>query len=198
MENKKGQLVVAFAGYQQEMEEIMNYNVGLPSRFPYQFTFDDFSDKQLLIIAHSQLVKRGERAKEALRIEGGSAGKYMRVAIRRLGRGRERKGFGNARAVENLLEQINGRFAERLRREKQRNQALLNCFYIRKEDVIGPRPNRHVLEKCDAYQQLQKMTGLQKVKDAIDGIAALLSENYELELRGQAPRDISLNRGLYR
>lgn len=34
-------------------------------------------------------------------IEGGPTGIYARIAVRRLGRGQGREGYGNARALEN-------------------------------------------------------------------------------------------------
>lgn len=33
MENRRGKLVVVFAGYQKQMEELLAHNEGLPSRF---------------------------------------------------------------------------------------------------------------------------------------------------------------------
>ncbi len=47
MENKRGTLVVVLAGYQKQMEELIEYNEGLPSRFPGVFTFEDYSDGEL-------------------------------------------------------------------------------------------------------------------------------------------------------
>jgi hypothetical protein len=32
------------------MEDLLSYNEGLPSRFPSQFTFDDYQDDELLAI----------------------------------------------------------------------------------------------------------------------------------------------------
>lgn len=56
MENKRGKLVVVLAGYRKPMEEnIMQFNEGLPSRFPLVFTFPDYTDDQLLSIWQGML-----------------------------------------------------------------------------------------------------------------------------------------------
>lgn len=44
MENKRGSLVVIFAGYEKQMSELLEFNEGLPSRFPLLFNFLDYSD----------------------------------------------------------------------------------------------------------------------------------------------------------
>ena len=50
MENKRNILVVIIAGYRKQMDDLMAHNEGLPSRFPHHFTFEDYSDEELLTI----------------------------------------------------------------------------------------------------------------------------------------------------
>ena len=49
-ENRKGRLLVVLAGYPKDMEKLLEYNEGLPRRFPLKFMFDDYEDAELLLI----------------------------------------------------------------------------------------------------------------------------------------------------
>lgn len=113
MENKRGKLVVVLAGYRKPMEEnIMQFNEGLPSRFPLVFTFPDFTDEQLLSIFMGML----NSSKFTLQED-----KHARIAARRLGRQHDSgaAGFGNARDVRNLLELAISRQSARVVQEKR-------------------------------------------------------------------------------
>lgn len=77
MENQRGKLVVVLAGYRKPMEEnIMQFNEGLPSRFPLEFTFPDYTDDQLLSIFMGML--QGTKPVFTLADD-----KYARIAARR-------------------------------------------------------------------------------------------------------------------
>jgi hypothetical protein len=43
MENRRDKLVVVFAGYAKQMDELMAFNEGLPSRFATCYTFPDYT-----------------------------------------------------------------------------------------------------------------------------------------------------------
>ena len=88
-------------------------------------------------------------------VEGGSDGLYMKIVVGRLGRGRGRDGFGNARALENLFAQIRERQSDRLTRER-RNGDLPDDRIFTKEDLIGPDPSKAIL-KSAAWERLQKI-----------------------------------------
>ena len=45
-------MLVVLAGYTKEMDAMLSSNPGLRSRFPYSYQFDDYSDEQLMEIAH--------------------------------------------------------------------------------------------------------------------------------------------------
>lgn len=53
MENRRGKLVVVFAGYQKDMEGLMAHNEGLPSRFPRVRCFRDLCCKMENLISIS-------------------------------------------------------------------------------------------------------------------------------------------------
>lgn len=44
-------MLIVFAGYENEMQTMLSTNVGLAGRFPYRYHFDDYSAEQLMEIA---------------------------------------------------------------------------------------------------------------------------------------------------
>ncbi|WP_456364068.1 AAA family ATPase [Priestia aryabhattai] len=52
-------LVVFFAGYPAQIDEVLEMNDGLPSRFKYRFEFNDYTPAELTEIANGMLVKKG-------------------------------------------------------------------------------------------------------------------------------------------
>ena len=189
IENLTGKVVFVFAGYRKQMEKFFEHNPGLPSRIPYNLRFEDYTDKELLRMLQFQM---NQFYKSGIKIEDGADGLYMRIAVRRLGRGRGRDGFGNARALENTFARIRERQSDRLTRERKDGLSP-DDYYITKEDLIGPDPSKAVLT-CDAWTQLQKLTGLKSVKDSVSFMIDLIKTNYERELDEKQLIDVSLNR----
>ncbi|KAF7355553.1 hypothetical protein MSAN_01472400 [Mycena sanguinolenta] len=188
MENNVGMVVFIFAGYEKEMETFFEHNPGLISRVPYQLKFADYDDSQLLGML-DQLVRKTFNGK--MGVEDGIGGLYARVAVRRLGRGRGRPGFGNARALKNLFDTIKTRQATRLTRE--RKQGLRpDDFLLSGEDLIGPNPSK-VSQTSAAWTKLQKLTGLNAVKDSVRSILSLIETNYYRELQEKEPLALSFN-----
>lgn len=70
MEDYKDELVVIVAGYDQDMENFLNINAGLRSRFPHIITFKDYTPKELLkisrLVFHSKGYKASKEAEEKL------------------------------------------------------------------------------------------------------------------------------------
>ena len=112
--------------------------------------FADYSDKELLAMLRRRIEKKYHGRAE---LEDGMAGLYARIAIRRLGRGRGREGYGNARALENMWAKISERQASRLQRERAAG-AKPDDFIFTKEDLIGPEPSGAVQDSA-AWKDLQ-------------------------------------------
>jgi replication-associated recombination protein RarA len=189
MENNTGKLVFIFAGYNREMERFLEHNPGLQSRVPYTLQFDDYSNDELMDMFESMLHTRYQGKMSVADVDG-IRGLYGRIVIRRLGRGRGRRGFGNARALENVVQRIEERQAARLK--KQRREGLrTDDFVLIKEDLIGPNPT-DVLVQSAEYKKLQGMLGLQNVKKSVDNLFEMAKTNYERELREKEPSVCSI------
>ncbi|OJA15476.1 hypothetical protein AZE42_06348 [Rhizopogon vesiculosus] len=189
MENEVGTLVFILAGYSKQMEKFFEHNPGLPSRVPYSLKFADYTDAELLTMLEALVEKRYSGQ---MKVEDGIRGLFARISIRRLGRGRGREGFGNARALQNMFSRVAQRQAERLEKERKLS-FFTDDFMITKEDLIGPDPSK-VLPQCAPWEKLQKMIGLDSVKDAIRNFFDIVDTNYHRELQEKEPLAMSLNR----
>lgn len=98
MEDHRDELVVIVAGYPDEMEEFIESNPGLQSRFNRYFTFDHYTPSELMGIFELFCRKNdfilNEEAKEKLGFI------FDKLYEKR------HKGFGNARVARNLFEKI--------------------------------------------------------------------------------------------
>ena len=88
-------MLIIFAGYEKEMDDMLNSNPGLQGRFPYRYQFDDYSAEQLMEIA-LKIFERDEYilSDEALAV--------MRDDIA-LALSMKRPNFANARWVEQFV-----------------------------------------------------------------------------------------------
>ena len=107
MEDMRDDLIVIVAGYTELMEQFVNSNPGLKSRFNRFMEFPDYTVDEMLGIFNMRCEKSGytladDEAKEALRqrIDKDSS--------------EDVDGFGNARGVRNLFERALASQADRL------------------------------------------------------------------------------------
>ncbi|KAJ5544147.1 P-loop containing nucleoside triphosphate hydrolase protein [Penicillium frequentans] len=190
IENLTGKIVFILAGYQRSMEMFLGHNQGLTSRFPHELKFGDYADGELL-----QILAQGiqNRWRQQMKVEDGLGGLYCRIVARRIGRGRGKEGFGNARAVENAIAKIADHQSVRLRLEKLQAGVKINSFFLTKEDLIGPEPSRAV-ENSEAWKRMNAMIGLNTVKDSLEALLGTFRWNYDRELLEQSPVAYSLNK----
>jgi Cdc6-like AAA superfamily ATPase len=189
VENLTGKIVFIIAGYNKNMETFYAHNPGIPSRFPIELQFKDYTDLELQrILCHRVNGKYNGRMK----IEAGIDGLYIRIVARRIGRSRGREGFGNARAVHNVFAKITERQARRLQEErrvgKQSDDLLLT-----KEDLLGPAPHS-VLKENSAWMGLQALIGLESVKQSVRSLFDTIQANYQRELEEKTLVEYSLNK----
>lgn len=191
MEANIGKLVVVFAGYEEELESVLAHNPGFASRIRYTFQFDDFSNETL----HRILVRKIETVyKGNMKVEGGFDGKYLWAAIRKLGRGRGKHGFGNARAVHTLFQDICGRQARRLEDLPEymgENGPSSDIFLLTRDDILGHPPPLTVPDTPE-WRELKKMPGIDQVKDAVRNIYHSIGQNYLRDIKSEPPLNIPL------
>jgi probable Rubsico expression protein CbbX len=127
MENSRSDLVVIFAGYRERMETFFQSNPGLRSRIAHHIEFPDYTETELLDIAHLMLERQAYRfspqADEAFRA-------YLHLRV-------DQPLFSNARSVRNALDRARLRQANRLcaLESIDRDQAMT----IEAEDILSSR-----------------------------------------------------------
>jgi len=98
LEDDRGCLVVIVAGYKREMDDFINSNPGLRSRFNTYINFDDFNGQELMAI-FKRLCKNGDYVLE-LKAET----KLLKLFEKEIKKNSD--DFGNGRFVRNLFEKI--------------------------------------------------------------------------------------------
>ncbi|KAI8627392.1 ATPase [Xylariaceae sp. FL1651] len=189
VENLNSKVCFILAGYAKQMESFFAHNPGFPSRFPLQLKFEDYTDQEILKILE---LKTNTKYDGRMKAEDGLRGLYCRIVARRLGSGRGKEGFGNARAVENMLARIGRRQSERLRSER-RAGLKPDDLLLKKEDLIGPEPSNALL-KSEAWSKLQNLIGLTSVKESVGSLVDSIRTNYQRELKEEPIIEYSLNR----
>ncbi|GAB7388371.1 stage V sporulation protein K [Bacillaceae bacterium] len=125
MEDHKHEFVLILAGYSYEMDRFLQSNPGLPSRFPIQIEFPDFTIDQLLEIADLMLKEREYKMSTQYRL------KLKNLLLKEMND--PFRTFSNARYVRNIIEKSIRNQAVRLIRHPHPTREEL--MLIRPEDL---------------------------------------------------------------
>lgn len=127
MEDHKDEFILILAGYRREMDNFLQTNPGLHSRFPIHINFPDYNKQELLQIAEQMCVKRqyqlNAQAKNAL------------LNLLNPPDAMSGDNFGNARTVRNIIEKA-------IRRQAVR---LISKHFTTREELM-------VIEPCDLVE----------------------------------------------
>lgn len=104
MEDRRGEFVVIAAGYQGPMDQLLDANPGLRSRFDQVLIFEDYDDSQL------ERILIGMAQRQGLNLSTDAVSKAMGS----LNNARVQPGWANARTVRTLLERALAEQAVRL------------------------------------------------------------------------------------
>ncbi|GLY69370.1 AAA family ATPase [Amycolatopsis taiwanensis] len=168
MENHRDDFIVFAAGYPKEMDEFMESNPGLRSRFGGKVDFPDYTNEELAKIFELIAKNQGyELSEEFARV--------LPEAIRRIPRGR---GFANGRSARGLLESTIANQSTRLAAQPGADAAALSLLVpedlpgtgeagVGQADDAGPRRS---LEELLA--ELDGLIGLAPVKQRVRALVA--------------------------
>jgi Holliday junction resolvasome RuvABC ATP-dependent DNA helicase subunit len=126
IEDHRDDIVVIAAGYPGEMDEFIESNPGLRSRFPKTIHFADYTDDELVQIFESLCAKNKYQCDAA-------ATTKLKEVFAAQARGR---GFGNGRFARNLFEDAVARQASRL--VKLENPSDEELLTLTTDDIVAP------------------------------------------------------------
>lgn len=106
MEDNRDRLVVILAGYSKEMQDFINTNPGLQSRFNRYIEFPDYSAEELLQIFEKHIAKFDYKLEKDALV---AMSEYFQHAVEN-----KDANFGNARFVRNIFEKTLEKQANRL------------------------------------------------------------------------------------
>ena len=127
MEDNRDNIVVIVAGYTEEMQDFINSNPGLRSRFNRYIQFNDYSDEELLQIFKEYVTKQD------FVLEEGTDDVILK-AIAGL-RENESENFGNARSVRNYFENVISNQANRLIQDTGAASNMDELMLIKRVDL---------------------------------------------------------------
>lgn len=126
MEDRRGQFCVIFAGYENEMDEMLNVNPGLKSRVQFVLKFPDYTRNELREIAHYYLANKNYVIdSDAVELVLDITDYY-----------RNCPNFANARTLRNILDQV--LLNQNLRTEESEEDIVILADveeYIRDEGI---------------------------------------------------------------
>ncbi|MDA9793000.1 AAA family ATPase [Bacteriovoracaceae bacterium] len=191
MEDHKNDIIVIFAGYEEEMREFLNSNPGLKSRVPNQIMFEDFSSSELKEIFNMFL----ENSNYLMKPED------IDFSVEQILKEKRGKSFGNGRVVRNIFERIvkqqNARIAKQdiSKLSDNKLKAIIYSDVTPEVDDEGCRQtvnNTETTVEENPLEQLTSLVGLDRIKESVQE----LSDFIEIE-KMRNPGDLNLSIGLH-
>ena len=150
----QGKMAVILAGYPDDMKALRNVNPGLDRRFKYHFTFDDYSEEELLEMFKKYIQKEGIEMSDDCDSKILSWFKAQN----------KKTNPHNAGLINELYNEIDSLMALRMLDNDDGEKILESDIPVA----------RHVTTKSDkeVLAELNNLIGLKKVKDKINDIIA--------------------------
>lgn len=158
MENDRGRLAVVAAGYREKMEEFLDSDTGLRSRFPAVLDFTDYPPDTLLAILLGRLTRRGVGLSP-------DAEEQLARIVDGMHRTKDAS-FGNARDMRTLADGIYTRWAARVRRGVHEPVTPEDIPEAHRTHLAPPAPDPVAL-----LAELDRYVGLGPVREHLTQLA---------------------------
>jgi SpoVK/Ycf46/Vps4 family AAA+-type ATPase len=176
MSDGKGDIAIMVAGYPAEMNNFLDFNPGLKSRFSYYFHFDDYLPEELLQIAESACEKKKVTLSEDAKTE---IEKILVEAYRN-----RDKSFGNARYAISLIDEGKMNMGLRLMNMPDAKEFstedlstitladVQNVFGNKQKKLLDLKIDERLLAEC--LQELNNLTGMDNCKEEVNELVKLV------------------------
>ncbi|MEP0860816.1 MAG: AAA family ATPase [Ignavibacterium sp.] len=180
MEDHKGKFVVIAAGYPSLMNEFIESNPGLRSRFTHTFTFDDYTPSQLV-----QIFKLFA-SKEEYELES-EAEKFLIKQLEEIYKHRD-ESFGNARLIRKIFSESKIQLSKRYQSVKEEERLRFSLNKISLDDLknafekiggIGTANNSDIKSVDKILEKINNLVGLDNFKKETNELVKLVK--YYLE-----------------
>lgn len=127
LESRKEDITFILAGYEKQMNEFLNENQGMKSRFPITVHFDDFTEDELCDIFRLNCKEGG------IRVSDETMKRFKSIIREEM----KKENFGNGRTVRNIFEQAFRRHAANYYQTENRDPDLLLPDDIEDPSEVG-------------------------------------------------------------
>lgn len=176
MSDGTGDIAIMCAGYPKEMQDFIESNPGLKSRFSHYFNFEDYLPEEMLQIAELASSKKGVTLTEA-------AKNLLSEVLVEAYRNRDRS-FGNARYVYSVVDEAKMNLGLRLMNHPNvaelSNDVLSTIELEDVQKVVGSRDKKKlkldINEKVlkEGLAELDELTGMDNIKDEVRELVKLV------------------------
>ena len=186
-----GIIVMVIAGYMDEgLSNQIRYRAVVESQLRI-IRLQNYTEEQLCVI-FERMVQKWFNKKMILDGELGVPSAYVKILIRKLRRSSTDEKFTNIWPLKKAFLEASRRQVERFR-QARKDGKFLEDFFMTKEDLLGPKP-QWTPDESSAWKELQELKGLEDVKESIRSIVNQANLNYEREMSGRDPLQMTANR----
>ncbi len=195
MEDEKGRFIVIAAGYTDEMNEFIQSNPGIKSRFSKTIVFEDYTPAELIELTVKMFASEGKTVQKEVE-------ENLFKYYNELYRNRD-KSFGNARIVRNVVDSITQKYLLRMSEipHAELNEDTLNKIIyddikeiMNKDSVAQQYEVQGDPEKLELLlNELNSLSGLDSVKQGVNKLISSLKVSKLRRERGLHVVDKSLH-----
>ena len=181
MEEKKGEIVFIFAGYEELMQDFVNINVDIRSRIAFTFNFPTYTTEELLEIFKYKINNMG------LFLKKGVIKKVTKV----INHFQIMKYFENGVFIDILIQQI---LIKHTKNYKENNiKMIITCDIPTIEEMINVVPDISVVDPENIPEEIMHRTAYHELGHAI--VRKVLTDEHNIEritIKADADGDLGL------